>query len=379
MRSLGVPLILLLVVLAACNGAGETPTSTPLAKLRPGVPFLPVASPSPAGTPSATLIAVPRDTPTTTAVTAEGAVAPSPGATSTPTPATTPVATPSQVPAVATSTPVVLGPPSTLTPAQDTSIATPAASPTGISARATPTRSPTPVIIPTPTAAPVPTTIPSVLPVATPVLTATPTLTATPAATSTPTSIPTASPPALTAVAATPTVIAAPTPTSPPTVAPPPPAPGAKPAAPTPTQPSPQQPGAPPPTAIPPPQPTWALELELTPTESVGGKLRRADHLVGLGNLVLGVDERCPDAIGCRASILPFRSTFDFDVYMCHLPAGQTNCDVLGEGALLSLSLQASAEVLRWLVQVDYTGLPKITFRFDLFVKTPRQPGARWG
>ena len=50
---------------------------------------------------------------------------------------------------------------------------------------------------------------------------------------------------------------------------------------------------------------------------------------------------------------------------MCHLPAGQTNCDVLGEGALLSLSLQASAEVLRWLVQVDYTGLPKITFRFD--------------
>ncbi len=75
-----------------------------------------------------------------------------------------------------------------------------------------------------------------------------------------------------------------------------------------------------------------------------------------MGNLSLGVDQRCPGAIGCRGTLPPAVVPFDFQIYMCHpLDPTQPNCNGLASKDLLSQSRLAPAEAHRWLVSVTRT------------------------
>ena len=102
-------------------------------------------------------------------------------------------------------------------------------------------------------------------------------------------------------------------------------------------------------------QPEWTLELEIVPTPR---------NVAGLGNLLLGVNQRCPGAIGCRGSLPPAVVPFDFQVYLCHPPdQSQFNCNGLSSDLLLSKSLLAPAEIQTWVVEVTRTGqVNEITF-----------------
>ena len=75
-----------------------------------------------------------------------------------------------------------------------------------------------------------------------------------------------------------------------------------------------------------------------------------------MGNLSLGVDQRCPVAIGCRGALPPAVVPFDFQIYMCHPPDPvQPHCNGLAAKDLLSQSRLAPAEAHRWLVSVTRT------------------------
>ena len=97
------------------------------------------------------------------------------------------------------------------------------------------------------------------------------------------------------------------------------------------------------------------MGLEIVPTPG---------NVVGLGNLSLGADQRCPGAIGCRGTLPPAVVPFDFQVFLCHPPdPTQLNCNGLAPDKLLSHSMLAPAEAQRWLVSVTRTDpVDDITF-----------------
>ena len=228
------------------------------------------------------------------------------------------------------------------------------------------------------------------LPVATPLPTATVTGTPPPTATSTPRAAGAGTPQASATPKATSTLGGDPTPTEAvtrtpgPTLTPatpgptsltPLPTPTPTPtSAPTPTE-TPTIPGAglpagpPTPTFTPrPPEPKeWSVELSVIPVDS---------DVTGLFNLLLGVDARCPEAIGCTASIesLPFQTGRPLRVYMCHpRRSSQVHCasDDIAGGDLLSQSLLHPDEPQRWVLEAEYPGNLDIVFTWE----PPRRGG----
>ncbi len=311
MRSLGIPLtLLLIVVMAACGGGGLTATPTPDPGEFPGVvPTVPGIVPeTPAGPFS------PGDT---TEVQPSSTLFPDAPPLPTP-PAVTGAATGGILPVA---TPV---PPATL-PAT----AFPALTPTPrVTAEATRRASPAPVTTPFVTGTVAPTEAPTALP-------------------GTPTAVPT---PATDTPGPTPlTPVATPLPTETPIL------PGGGQPVGTPTPPP--SPTPIPPTITPrPPEPgEWSIELEVIPVDS---------DVIRPFNLLLGVDKRCPDAIGCTAPAgLLFAPGLLLRAYMCH--SGGSDCNGFSGSELLSKSIQAPGKAQTWVVEVEFPGDLDLVFTWD--------------
>ena len=90
----------------------------------------------------------------------------------------------------------------------------------------------------------------------------------------------------------------------------------------------------------------WTLKLEVAP---------RPRDAVGLASLFLGVNHRCPEAVGCAGPMPPpLPGLTTFDVYVCHPPGDQLPCrESLASDQLLSKSWLPWEEVRRWVVEVS--------------------------
>ena len=343
MKTFGIPLLLLLAIAVACGGSDPTPTPTPVEPFSAEVIVLPVAVPiateEPPDTPTSTVAAISR----ARSIPILTLRAPSPEAITDPNAPS--LATPTSTPTVdeeRPSRPVVTFTP-TVTPGFDVTVpvtpegtpdltttpeVSPAEVPDGVEAPAsgTPTTEPDTAVTPSPTAAPEEIEGPL-----------TPTPPTTPSAEETPT------------VSATPTA----TTTSPFVDGP----------TPVPTFPPAIQPTNPSPTDTPIPvgpliQPEWKLNLNLT---------WEPRDVIGLGSLHVGVDDRCPDSVGCQsAAIDPASRLFAkpnevdaFQVYMCNPPINKFNCD---DEVLLSHSFLSPAEVQRWVVELSYPNQLEVRF-----------------
>ena len=112
-----------------------------------------------------------------------------------------------------------------------------------------------------------------------------------------------------------------------------------------------------PPTITPrPPEPgEWSIELEVIPVDS---------DVIRPFNLLLGVDKRCPDAIGCTApSGLLFAPGLLLRAYMCH--SGGSDCNGFSGSELLSKSIQAPGKAQTWVVEVEFPGELDLVFTWD--------------
>ena len=312
--------LILIVVMAACGGGGPATTQTSDPGEFPGVaPTVPGIVPEtsadpfrPGGTtgvqPSSTLFPDAPPLPTPPAV---------PGAT---TGGILPVATPVQ-------------------PATLPATAFPALTPR-VTAGATGQGSPTPLTTPFVTGTVPPTEVTTSLP-------GTPTAVPTPLPGGSPTAVPT---PATGTPGPTPlTPVATPLPTETPTL----PGGGQPVGTPTPLP----SPTPIPPTITPrPPQPDeWSIELEVIPVDS---------DVISPFNLLLGVDKRCPAAIGCTApSGLPFAPGLLLRAYMCH--SGGNDCNGFSGSDLLSRSILAPGKAQTWVVEVEFPGDLDLVFTWE--------------
>ena len=257
------PLLILLVLLAACGGSKPSPTPTdapPPAFVNPPEIFVP--------TPPSSLLTRIASKPATEAL------APT---------QTSPEATlgPTSIGPTITLIPVPTLTPTPVQPVPTDRVPTRGPTPTGpASATITPTTAPTPGPgTPTPGAA-----TPGPSPIVPDPLTPTPTS----APTETPTVMPTDGP--------TPTATITPTPS--PTVPP---------ATPTPR-----------PTPISTAQPDWTLEFEVLSTPR---------NIAGTSNMFMGINNFCPGTGCSGDAFPPNPGILAYQVYLCHPPTGKINCD----------------------------------------------------
>ena len=85
------------------------------------------------------------------------------------------------------------------------------------------------------------------------------------------------------------------------------------------------------------------------------------EDVPGTGNLRLGINNLCPETVGCSGDASPPNpGLVPYEVYVCHPPPGQNNCDGVRH---LSSSWLPPTEVQHWLVEAKYPGeLTRITF-----------------